>query len=333
MTHASEIESNPEWMPHAIDPRKQAVEFLRVPSSQLSRPGFLFEFQPRDDSDRCWISFADVVAMRPTTVPLHFIFHSAFCRSTLLARALNLPGVSAGLSEPGIFASLTNAGPAAQPVLRPVLALLGRARADERVVFAKPTNHANRLIPSLMEAIPDAKAILMTNDLSAFLGSVHRRGLMGRRWGRELYLEMQGYAGIDFQMSPRETFAMTDMQAAGLAWLLNQNLFRQLASGRMGERMRVLDGDRFNRDRAAVIQAALALAGVPISNEQAAEAAVGPVFATHAKLGGSYRQDAEASPARREDPLLAEETAQVRQWLEAIARQLDLEMPIKQTLV
>lgn len=332
MPTSDEIARDPEWIPHAIDLQRRAVEFLHIPSSQLPQSGFLFEFQPDRPHDRAWLPFDDVVSMEPATAPLHFIFHSAFCRSTLLTRALNIPGLSNGLNEPGIFAALTNAGDAARPLMRPLLRLLARPHGDQRIVFAKPTNHANRLIPALMDAVPDAKAILMTNDLSGFLAGVHRRGLLGRRWARELYLEMQSYAGVDFQMSPRESFAMTDMQAAGLAWLLNQNLFRQLSTSVVGRRLRVLHGDRFNKERAKTLQAAIEFVGFRISDEQAAEAAEGSAFATHSKLGGTYTDEADGSGDREKDDVHAQETAQVNQWLAIIANQLSLELPAGQTL-
>ena len=45
----------------------------------------------------------DVVraAARPAT--MHFIFHSAFCCSTVLARAFDIPGIAMGLKEPPIY--------------------------------------------------------------------------------------------------------------------------------------------------------------------------------------------------------------------------------------
>ena len=35
--------------------------------------------------------------------PIHFIFHSAFCASTMLVRALDVPGSAMGISEPVIL--------------------------------------------------------------------------------------------------------------------------------------------------------------------------------------------------------------------------------------
>ena len=333
MTFLTRIQDDPAWIPHGIDAQAKVVEFIRVPDSALKKAGFLFEFEAHSASDRHSLTFEQVLQIRAQHVPLHFIFHSAFCRSTLLARALNVPGKSTGLSEPGIFAAIANAGDAVKPLVPALLSLLAKPRGTEQVVFAKPTNHANRLIPLLLSASPSSKAILMTNDLPVFLKSVRRRGLLGRRWGRELFLEMQSYAGMDFQMSPRESFAMTDMQAAGLAWFLNQNYFHSLSNSAFADRLRILNGDRFNDERAETLQAALSFTGVELSDGEAKQAASSAIFDTHAKLGGQFSDTVTPVAASlTSDAINEEEAAQVSEWLSHYSRQIGLELPLAQNL-
>lgn len=330
MSHARTIESDPSWLPHRIDVPQRQIEFIRVPRGELSGQGFLADRDP-PAVDRAMIGWDDVAAMKPPAGQLHFIFHTAFCRSTLLARALDAPGFAVGLNEPGIIASMVNAGEAAAPLMPALLALLARPHAAGEVVFVKPTNHANRLMPAMLRARPEARAVLMSNDLPVFLASVARKGMMGRRWGRQLFLEMQGYAGMDFGMDARETFAMTDMQAAGLAWFLSQRWFSMHLSGQVAGvaagRLRVLDGDRFDAEREATIASVLAMAGVE-AGELPRVLATGPVFNEHSKLGGSF----DAASERAEDPRLAEEIDQIRQWIGMIAQQAGLDLPLPQTL-
>ena len=302
------------------------MEYLRIPEERYSAPGFLFEYAPTDPADRILISFDQVSEWEIEPSPLHFIFHTAFCRSTLLARALNIPGISIGMSEPGIIASLASGGSEVEPLIEPLLRLLGRKRAGIDAIFVKPTNHANRLIPALMKAQPEARAVLMTNPVSPFLQSVRRRGLLGHRWGRRLYLEMQSYAGIDFGMSPEEHFSMTDLQAAGLAWLLNQNYFTQLAGGPFEKRIRTLDGDYFNERRGETIQSILELSGVDSSDFPPERLQLRSAFSEHAKLGGPI---VEAPTARS----TSEEIEKVTEWLGLIAKQIGIEIPVRQTLL
>ena len=331
MADTNTIASDPCWLPHRIDVPARMVEFIRVERDQLSAQGFLAEREPGPEG-RALVSWDEVIAMKPESGQLHFIFHTAFCRSTLLVRALDAPGVSVGLNEPGIIASMVNAGDAARALIAPILTLLARPHTAGEAVFVKPTNHANMLMPALLQALPDARAVLMTNDLPVFLRSVARKGLMGRRWGRQLFLEMQGYAGMDFGMDARENFAMSDMQAAGLAWFLAQRWFALHLGGQVqgvsSDRLRVLDGDRFDVDREQAIASVLDLAGIGTPDGLAHSLATGPVFSQHSKLGGSFAEKATAE----EDAKLTEEIEQVGQWIGMIAQQAGLQVPLRQTL-
>ena len=314
-----------EWIPHAIDRQAQSVVFARVPRERYSAPGFLFEFQPERQEDCIALPFSAVEGLRIDTCPVHFVFHSAFCRSTLLTRALNIDELSIGLSEPGVIASLATDPELRARLLTPLLGMLSRQRKGVRAVFIKPTNHANRIIPALLDAVPHANAILLTGSLASFLSSVRRRGLMGHRWGRQLYLENQSYAGIDFGMQPQEVFAMSDLQTAGLAWLLYQNLFAQIAS-KHPDRTRIVHSEQFNGARGETLAAILDFCKAGQDKPPVGALAASPAFEHHAKLGGKVTEQAV-------DPSTAEEIAQVEQWLKLIGQQLRLELPVPGSLL
>lgn len=328
----AKFSADPEWLPHRIDPAAGMLQFLHIPRSDLAAPQFLADRTPATAADEAFLPLGRLAGVEPETGPLHFVFHTAFCRSTLLVRALDIPGVAAGLSEPGILVSLTNMGEAGRALVAPMLDLLSRphpAAEGEReaAVVVKPTNHANRLIPALLDARPDARAVLMTNPLPAFLAAVVRKGMMGRRWGRRLYLELMGYAGMDLGMDAREQFSMTDLQAAGLAWFLNQRYFAMLLD-RYPERLRTLDGDVFDARRADTIAAIAGLFDLPLDAARAARVAEGPVFATHSKRGGDFNATAAKDSERADSPLVEEEIAQVGQWVAMIADQAGLSVPV-----
>ncbi|MBU1255152.1 MAG: hypothetical protein KKE69_12295 [Alphaproteobacteria bacterium] len=334
MTDLSTLARDPEWLPHRIDPAAGTLQFLHIPRGDLSGPQFLAERTPATPADEAFLPLDALDALgaeQPDPGPLHFIFHTAFCRSTLLVRALDIPGTAAGLSEPGILVSLTNMGDAGRPLVKPMLDLLARRHGSgdgegEAAVVVKPTNHANRLIPALLDACPDAKAVLMTNPLPAFLAAVVRKGMMGRRWGRQLYLETMGYAGMDLGMDAREQFAMTDLQAAGLAWFLNQRYFAMLLDRYPG-RLRTLDGDAFNARRAETLTAVAELFDLPLDTGRAAEIAKGRVFASHSKRGGDFNATAAKDNERAHSPLVEEEIKQVGQWIDIVAQQAGLQLP------
>lgn len=327
MSDAKTIASDPQWLPHSLDLAGGRMMFVRIEREVLGEAGFLADISPEGAADAAWLPLDEVRGMRPAPGRIHFIFHTAFCRSTLLVRALNITGVSAGLAEPGILAQIAGAGEAARDLVKPVADLLARPWGEGEAVFVKPTNHANMLIPALLAARPDASAVLMTGPLSGFLRSVDKRALLGRRWGRQLYLEVMGYAGMDLGMDGREQFSMTDLQAAGLAWFLSQRMFTQLLSGPDGARLRVLDGDLFDLNRADTVEAVMQLAGIAADPKAIERVVDGPLLRSHAKVGGTFTGDTAAAA-----PALAQECEQVSQWIGMIAEQAGIAVPVKQTL-
>lgn len=331
MSDLRTIEGDPSWIPHRLDVQGRSVEFIRVSRAKLADRGFLADRDP-PASDRAVLGWDAVQSMAPAKGTMHLIVHSAFCRSTLLVRALDAPGIVTPFNEPGIVASLVNAGEAGRAMIAPVMALLSRPHAHGEAVVLKPTNHANMIVPEILRHLPDARVLLMTNALPGFLRSVARRGLMGRNWGRKLFLELQSYAGMDFGMDPRASFAMTDLQASGLAWFLNQRFFTLLASGSLPgiarERFAVLDSDRFDAQREATISALFAHFSINAPGDLSASLALSPVFDQHAKLGGNFAPEDE----KRLDTVCEEEIGQVAQWVDLIAQQTGINAPVAHTL-
>ena len=321
------LAADPHWLPHRVDPASGRLEFLHLTREALSQTGFLADRTGETQA----VPLAQIARSAIAPGPVHFIFHTAFCRSTLLVRALECPGVCAGLSEPRVLASLAGAGQGAQPLVGPVVDLLARPWAQGEAVFVKPTNHSNRLIPALMDAAPQSKAIVMTNPLPSFLAAVIRKGMMGRRWARQLFLEVMGYAGIDLGMDGREQFAMTDLQAAGLAWFLNQRYFDAIAR-QYGERVRVLDGDRFDAARERTLVAVGDFTGVAIDKAKAREIAEGPVFTRDAKTGRDFAAKAREDASATHSAVVEDEIAKVGEWIGMIAQQAGLTVPVRHTL-
>lgn len=334
----AEILRDARWLPHGYDAANDALQFIQIDRNYLSRSAFLADANPVSGVQPVSIPLTEIAKITADlpipAAPMHFIFHTAFCRSTLLARALEHPGLSAGLSEPGILAKIGGAPPHVLPIAARLLARPwgDAAWGDAESVFVKPTNHANALIPALMDANADARAILMTNPLPSFLAAIIRKGMMGRRWARQLYLEVMSYAGMDLGMDAREQFAMTDLQAAGLAWFLNQRYFDALAR-KYGARVKVLDGDAFGREPARVLEAVGGFTSVPIDAPRAAEIAAGPVFTADAKTGEDYAAKSARDAAATASAVVEDEIAKVEEWIGMIAKSAGLAVPVQQTLI
>ena len=101
---AAQVRADPRWLPHTFDPANGMLAFLQTPRARLSQTAFLADLGGEGGYKGAQLPLAALGTLTsPGNAPVTFIFHTAFCRSTLLVRALEQPGISTGLSEPGII--------------------------------------------------------------------------------------------------------------------------------------------------------------------------------------------------------------------------------------
>src|SRR5690242_7285276 len=99
-----ELIDDGRWLAHRYDESQDAIQFRFVPRERQRKLTFLTDSE-LGDAPLAVYSRSDCLAdVRKRELPTpRFIFHSAYCCSTLLARAFDLPGVSFGLKEPQIL--------------------------------------------------------------------------------------------------------------------------------------------------------------------------------------------------------------------------------------
>ncbi len=209
------------WFPASLT--DDAIIWIMTDSEQLSSASFLFgNVFAGNQSRRSAIASKDVSGEAAQFQrPPRYIFHTAFCCSTLLARALRFKDRTLDLKEPDALMQLANIerirpGRAKDllPVIQPALFSL----APETTIV-KPTNAANRIIPQLM-ADDSAKAIIIHSDLDSFVASIARKGEEGRSFVRRLYNIFMMDDGFAQQLQPRDVFTLTDLQIAGFVWAI-----------------------------------------------------------------------------------------------------------------
>lgn len=332
MTDLAAMAADARWIPHRYDRQTGRVQFLRLDAPAMRKLTFLADAEPADSAAQAWVPARDLAALRPQAGRLHFVFHTAFCRSTLLARALDLPGVSFGLSEPAILNDLAMGGREAGSLVAPVLALLARPVAGAPVTVVKPSNVANALLPAVLQLRADARVLLLSGTLSAFLRSVHKKGLMGRRWARRLHAHVMTYAPVDLGMAEGELFELTDLQVAGLAWFLQQRHFALVMRAQSGDRLRTLDADALVADRARTLGAVASHFGLGASPGAITAVANGPVFQRHAKLGTDFAATMAEEDVAAHSSVVDEEVAMVATWIDAIIANTGLILPARRAL-
>ncbi len=101
------------------------------------------------------------------------LFHTAFCGSTLLARALDEAPNIVSLKEPNSLLSISDASlripnEDLHQSLQTTLKLLGRPWTHSGLTLIKPTNSVNRLLPDTLKLMR-CKAILLYSSLDEFI--------------------------------------------------------------------------------------------------------------------------------------------------------------------
>ncbi|HWI76638.1 MAG TPA: hypothetical protein VNS53_06100, partial [Sphingomicrobium sp.] len=259
--------------------------------------------------------------------PIHFIFHTSFCCSTLLANALDVPGATTVLKEPDVLINLANRlirsdDQANRQRLELVLRLLERPHAPNETVIVKPTNFANRPLENILAQRPQSKAVLLYSDVETFLRSLLKRGMFGRIFGRRLFTQLRGWSPIDFGYGPDELLQLTDVQATALAWLMQMHHFDAMARA-FRDRVMILDSPTLLADPAAAVGKAQALFGLGLDERQVEAIASGPAFSRHSKFSDrDYDAETREKEHKAATEAHAEELQMVVQWIEAVAAQV-----------
>ncbi|MEZ5960827.1 MAG: hypothetical protein R3C30_10450 [Hyphomonadaceae bacterium] len=331
---------DPAWIPHFYDPRRDTLTFARVPREKQRTITFLDpRFVSRDaETSPAPISELPLDLIQDARGPLHFVFHTGFCCSTLLARALDIPGVAMGLKEPAVLASFAEywsssrrtAG--ALEALTVTLDLLSRPLSPGEAQVVKPSTVANHIIPQLLHARPDAKAIVLFSGLDTFLRAIARRGFEGRIFARELFFQFAPVIPLDAGAKADQVVLHADLQIAAQAWLM-QAAFMDSIAKRFGRRVRVLNSETFLADPATTLSRVGDFFGLAIPPKLASEIANSAVFHEHAKeLGRPF--DAESRRAQYEEAGVEHrlEIAMARDWARNLALRCSAPLTLEETL-
>lgn len=322
----SDVVLDPEWIPHTFDVTGANLTFVRVPRTARADLMFLSDEHFTGNFDKAEFPAAAVAAEvgAAPRAPLHFIFHTSFCCSTLLANALDVPGATMVLKEPDVLINLGNRlirsdDQANRQRLELVLRLLERPFAAGEKVIVKPSNFGNRLLDAILVQRPQSTAVLLHSDVETFLRSLLKRGMFGRIFGRRLFAQLRGWSPIDFGYGPDELLQLTDVQAAALAWLMQIHHFDAMARA-FRDRVFLIDSSTLLADPAVALDRTQALFGLGLDRERVEALASGPVFSRHSKFTDrSYDAETRAKEHEAATEAHAEELQMVVKWIEAVA--------------
>jgi hypothetical protein len=287
-----------------------------------------------------------------------YLFHTAFCGSTLLASCLDRPGACLSYKEPLSLAQLSLAKPCTERpramtdaewsrLSRSTVGLLSKVFQPSEVALVKPANPCVGTIPELLSASrTPARAILLYSNLTDFLCSILKSDGR-RRWAR-VGLDWTWQATPSHRFLPRiDKKDIPDEAAGAYVWLWQMYAYLDACES-MGCAVRSLDCDLFFARPADTLAAAADFLSLSLSVEEMSEITSGQAFRTYSKAGleetglgrllrrlGLPLRTGEEFDARKRRSLLQETAARHQDEIErglAWARSVTGERPIPATL-
>jgi hypothetical protein len=320
---ARDVASSPAWLPHRYDPGHDAVHFVHADRATRTAAPFLTDEHLPGAVAPVVLRRDDSLAIAAGQAPIHFIFHSAYCCSTLLANAFDRPGMATSFKEPVILNDLIGwrhrgGSPArVAEVLDSSLTLLSRPFAAGEASIVKPSNLINVFAPAILACRPEARGLLLYAPLKVFLGSIAAKGLWGRLWVRDLMSKQLKDGLIDLGLDPQNHFMLTDLQVAAVGWLAQQQLFASLAA-KWPHRTRMIDSETLLEHPHEALAAMAALYDLPATADSDA-AVVSTLFQRHAKFGGTFSRSERVADQESAARVHADEIEKVTVWAEAVA--------------
>jgi hypothetical protein len=263
------------------------------------------------------------------------IFHSAYCCSTLLARAFDIPGVSFGLKEPQILndivgLQLRRGDPRQVAAAADIsLALLSRPLAGHESNVIKPSNLINPLIPLVTAMRPSVRGVLLHAPLDVFLASIARKEIEGRAWVRELMWKLISLGQAQrFGFTDEDLYRQTDLQVGAVGWLAQHAIFAETA--KQSPHFRTLDSETLVAQPIECLKALQDLFELTFDPEAVV---AGPAFRTHSKDLGDYSSEQRRDESARGRDLHAREIAMVMTWAEQLAKHAGISMKLPSPLL
>jgi hypothetical protein len=273
MTAAVDLR-DPGWFPVDLHVPERRLAMLRLDAGVLERSTFLDTRIEAPLADATWVDL-DGIAMPLVEAQPAWLFHTSFCCSTLLARALHLEPRHVVLREPLVLRRLgdaRHAGWPVDPLVAPIVSLLSRPWCEGGSVLIKPTHAALNVGRELLAAVPASRALMLTSALDDFLVSNIKKTAETQRKIPELAERALNAGTFGRRCGPAALAPPDLLAAAALQWAAQRELCVDLVESAGISRIRTLDASQLLDDPVATSVAVAAWLGYPDTAAVAAHA-------------------------------------------------------------
>ncbi|MGH8320943.1 MAG: hypothetical protein ACRESI_03205 [Gammaproteobacteria bacterium] len=293
---ASNILYNPDFMLYRVDIDRAELHFLEVTEDTYRRSTYL-DNRIQHTKERLISLPIDEIIKAFEQMPerngsIQFLFHISFCCSTLLTRALQLPGRTLVLREPWVLFQMSSIktrmlstgewntqGPALTDLM---LSLLNKTYAPDEHIVVKPTNLANNLIEDLLTTLPDSRGILLYTSLREFIISNLKKPDETKQ--RIPWLASEAAALVDYRDSFPDIIPaqLPHLHAAVVFWHAQLLHFLRLLAN-WPERLRTLQSGVLLEEPASVLRSTSNWLKLQLPEDHINTVIHGDIWRSHAK--------------------------------------------------
>jgi hypothetical protein len=275
MNHLHDLFASPDLYPLKVDFGRQRVTFARISQEGYRHIVALSAEAAKRRSDNLYDIRLDDALLAASGAPrvatrVHYILHTAYCCSTLLARYFELLSCCFVLKEPEVLARLAmvfnRSTPRWHEAFDLCLRLLSRTYASREVVVIKAHVPVNILGNQLLERNPDTTITFLMTPLRQFLLAVlkseERRNRV-REWIR--YTVCAEACPALTKINPNN---LNDIEATAYWWVLNRLLCRDLSSGAAAGRVVVVNGEELADSPESTLKTIVAKCVLPVNADE-----------------------------------------------------------------
>ncbi len=338
--HLNRVAKDPNLLLHRYDETHDSYQFLNVDRQVHRQCTFLTDEHLPKDLEKIALRRSEALRVLPKPARMHFIFHSAYCCSTMLARAFDIKGVSMGFKEPVVLNDMVGwKRRGGEPrkiaeVLDQSMHWLSKPFSSGEAIIIKPSNIVNTLALAMLAMRPDAKAVLLHAPLKDYLGSIAKKDLWGRLWVRKLFVgQIQDQMIAPFGMTGDDMLQLSDLQVAAVGWLAQHALFSALIQKYGSQRVRSLNSKTFLSHQYETMQGLIDLFQLNVDQTGVRDIVEGPAFKRHSKIDVAFDSASREKEHADAASLHADEIEKVSEWARVMGERMNIPMTLEASLI
>lgn len=309
--------TDPRWFPVDLDPVTPRFAMLRIDEGHVTGPAFM--------DNRLGVDFAAATPVSLPTLPAlpappcaAWLFHTSFCCSTLLARALQDTPACMVYREPLVLRRLSDArdrGMAVADWMQPTTRLLFRPWREDGAVVVKPTHAALNIAADLLAATPGSRAIALLSSLEDFLVSNIKKTPETHAKVPTLVERAVRAGSLRHRLSGREIDPPSLLAAVALQWVAQRELLVDIDE-RMPGRLRFMDASQVLADLSGAARDCLEWWGLPADMATLRDRAVAVANVNAKQTSATYSASRREQDAEQLSRMFTRELTEARDWFE-----------------